>query len=134
MYLHRIGRHQREERVNAILAEVVRESSQEEPAERASEAKGAWIALTILEAPGSKVVWCKIVGEESIASGQSDSVAKDCTTDSVSWAKPSAIDERFGFLRLESDVELKVVDISVQQLSSASNFWIRVPLKEGAEG
>jgi hypothetical protein len=111
---------------------VVRKGSQEEPTECASEAKGAWIALAILETPGSKIVWSKIVGEETIASGQSDGVAENGTTDSVSWAKSSAVDEWFSFLSLETDIELKVVDIAIQQLSCASNFRVRIPLEEGA--
>ena len=131
--LHRIRRHQREERIDTVLAEVVGESPQEKSTERASEAKCAWITLAVVEAPGSQIEWRKVVSEESVASGQSDGVAENGTTDCVSWAEASAIDEWFGFFGLEADIELEVVDVTIQQLSCTSDLWVRVPLKEAGE-
>lgn len=112
---------------------MVGEGPQEEPTKGASKAEGTWIALAVLETPGGKIERCEIVGEESVASSKSDGVTEDSTTDGVSRAEASTVDQWFGFLSLETDIQLQIVDIAVQQLGRAGDLRVRVPLEEGAE-
>lgn len=75
--------HQREERINTLLIEVVRQSPQEQLAEGAAEAVRVRITLAVLEAPCCEIVRGEVVGEESVTTSQGDGVAEDGTADGV---------------------------------------------------
>jgi hypothetical protein len=83
MHLHRRGHHQREPRVHAVGGELARERAQEQPPERATEARAGWLALAVSEAPCGHIEGREVGGIESVASGEGDGVAKDRTTDRV---------------------------------------------------
>ena len=46
------------------------------------------------------------------------------------WAKTGTLDDRLGFLGLQTDVELEAVDVAIELLRCASDLGVRVPFKE----
>lgn len=85
---HGIGSHQREPSISAIMAVIIRECAEEESAEGAAIARSSWITLTICETPCSHVEWCVICSEESIASGEGDSIAENSPTNGICYDGP----------------------------------------------
>jgi len=81
--LHRLRSHKREERIDAVLCEVVRESSKEESSQCAAKSEGFGISLAVGETPCGQVERCKVVSEESVSASERNSVAEDGTTDCV---------------------------------------------------
>lgn len=81
MHFHRFRRHQREESVHAvpILPKLMRESSQEELPESATESKGVGVALTVGETPRGEIRGSEIACEESVTASEGDSIAEDGT-------------------------------------------------------
>ena len=131
--LHRLWSLEREEGIDTLLIEVVRERPQEEPCEGTSESMRIGVALAVLEAPGSKVGGGEIMRKEAVAPSKGNGVAEDGPADGVSRAETGTVNEGLRLLGLQTDVELEVVDVAIQKLSGSGNLWVRVPFKEGAE-
>jgi len=149
--LHRLWSHEREERVDTVLREVVWKGSKEKSSEGAPEAKSIGITLAISKAPGSQIVRCKVVCEEPVSSSERNSIAEDCPANCVTYrgiikcctwtglgaewgltrAKTSTIHYGLRLFCLETNIEFEVVDVAIKLLCSVSNLCIRVPLPEG---
>jgi hypothetical protein len=48
----------------------------------------------------------------------------------LAWAETCAFDQRLGLFGLEADVQLQVVDVTIELFGSVSNFMVRIPFQE----
>lgn len=88
--LHRVGRHEREPRVRAVLRELVGERPEDEAPEHAAEPGPAGVALAVGEAPAGHVVRREVGGVEPVAARERDGVAQDRAADRVCCARSLA--------------------------------------------
>jgi len=129
-FLHGFGSHEREPGVGAVVGELFRESAKEEPTEHGTEPRILRRPHAIGEAPSGKVVGGKIGGKETIPADERDGVRKDGTGDGVTRAETSTLDDWFGVLGLETGVQLKVVNLSIELFGGGGNLFIWVPFQE----
>ena len=89
-----------------------------------------WRLHAVGETPSSEIVWSEICGKEAISTNENDGICKNGTRDGITRAETGARDYRFGVLSLETSVQLKMVDCTVEFLSGSRDLWVWVPFQE----
>ena len=83
--LHRLGGLEGEPRVDAVVSELVGQTTKDETAKNASISRPLRITLTVREAPCGEVKWGAIRGKEAVTTCESDGVAQNRTAYGISY-------------------------------------------------
>lgn len=129
-FVHGLGSHEWEPGVGTIVGELLGESAKEESTKHGTESRVLWRPDAIGETPSSKVVCGEICGKETIPTNESDGIRKDGTRDGVTGAETGTLDYWFGVFSLETSVQLKIVNRSIELLGGGGNLFVWVPFQE----
>ena len=124
---------EREERVDRVRRVVPREVAEEELGQRRTEGAVVGVTNAVLEAPARECLGSVVRSEEAIPANEVDRVREDCARHCVPTADARTRAESHAVFRLQTWVELQVVDVPVQLTCGGSNAGSSRPLLEGRE-
>ena len=128
--VHRLGSHEWEPGVRAVVRVLIRESTKEESTEHGTEPRVLWRPYAVSQTPGGEVVGGEISGKEAVPTDESNCVCEDGARDGVTRAQTSTLDDRLSGLCLEAGVKLKVINVAVKFFGGGGDFFVWIPFQE----